>query len=151
MKKLVWFLGALLLLSLAFPNGVPVKPVTPAVTPVGPVVTDPTIVKLLATADAADKRRVTGIYSGMKTVLERDAKLPEAERLLSTTDKFSQWHSRTLTAAVDNAGKYPGLDVAIDAVFKTQLGTDDVLPVTPDVTVKLVKGCETIANSAASK
>jgi hypothetical protein len=151
MKKVVWFLGALLLLSFAFPNGIPVKPVTPAVTPAGPVVTDPAIVKLLAEADPADKRRVAGIYSGMKSVLERDVARPEAEKLLSTTDKFAQWHGLTLVAAVEKVGKYPGLDVAINDVFKKQLGTDDTLPLNQETANKLLTACEIVANSAESK
>lgn len=149
MKKLVWVAGALLLLSFIFPNGVPVKPVSPVipVDPVTPVVpvgeTDTKIVELLANAPDVERNRITDVYTGLKTVVLRDS-----GKRLNTTEKWAEVQANTLELAIDTPGKYPGLDVAIEAVFKSKLGTDDVIAVTPDVTQKLVKACEVIADSA---
>jgi hypothetical protein len=147
MKYLVWVSGALLLLSIAFPNGVQlpvVKP--PVVAPVGPVVTDPTIVKLLENATAEDLANVNGIYSGLKTVIERDN-----GSLVSTTEKWALLQANTLKLAVEQVNKYPGLDVAIDNVFRAQVGTTDVAAVNADMVQKLATACEIIANSAARR
>lgn len=147
MAKLTWLAGALLVVSFVFPNGLaslgtkPV-PVTPDA-PVGPVVTDPTIVKLLANATTADRSRVTGIYSALAFVLKRDG-----AKLITTTEQWALLQANTLQAAVETPGKYAGLDVAIEAVFAAALGTDDVMSVTPEVEQKLITACETIANSA---
>jgi hypothetical protein len=148
MKYLVWVFGALLLLSFVFPNGLPmpVKPNPPAVTPAGPVTTDPVIVKLLANATPADLANVNGIYSGLKTVIERDN-----GALVTTTEKWALLQANTLKLAVEQVNKYPGLDVAIDNVFKEQVGTMDVAAVNADMVKKLATACEIIANSAARR
>lgn len=146
MKKLVWVLGLLLLLSFVFPNGLPVlnKPDDTNVTPVEPEgPTDPEIVQLLSKASAADRRRIVGVYSGLETVLKRDG-----GKLVTSTEKLSVLHANTLSNAIDTPGKYPGLDEAIERVFLGAVGTDDVVPVTPEVLQKLVDACAVIANSA---
>lgn len=148
MKYVVWVFGALLLLSFVFPNGVtlPVAPKPPVVQPETPVVTDPTIVKLLADATDADRARVNGIYSGLKTVIERDN-----GALVTTTEKWALLQANTLKLAVEQVNKYPGLDVAIDDVFKANIGTMDVATVNADMVKKLATACEIIANSAARR
>ena len=167
MKKLIWPAGLLLAFALLFPNGIslklptgPVTPVTP-VTPVPPpppepaVVTDAKIVELLANASPADKARVRGVYAAMVVVLERDAKT----RLIKTTEQVALWQANTLKNAIDDGmrGKYPGLDVAIEAVFDAKLreldaegkrDPKDVQPVDDAVRAKLVEACTLIANSA---
>jgi hypothetical protein len=144
MKKLVWVAGLLLLLSVVFPNGVkiPVPTNTPdAVVPAGE--TDPVIAALLRDATAEDKGRVVSIYEGLQFVLKRD----KGQRI-NTTEKWAELQANTLQLAVEQVGKYPNLDVAINDVFKRVLGTDDVLPGNADTQLKLTKACEIIANSA---
>jgi hypothetical protein len=149
MKKVVWFLGILLLLSFVFPNGVadikfPVKP--PVVAPDHVVVTDPTIVKLLQNATDADRGRVQSIYTGLKTVVGRDN-----GELVNTTERFAVLHANTLKLAVEQVNKYPGLDVAINEVIKAQMGTDEVVQLNADTVKKLVTACDIIADSAVTK
>jgi hypothetical protein len=145
MKKLVLVAGILLLLSLVFPNGVKLPSLpAPVVVPVAPDgAVDATIAKLLSTATAEDKARVASIYDGMAYVLRRDA-----GKRLNTTEKWVEFQANTLQLAVEQVGKYPGLDKAIEDVFLAKLGTDDVLPGTPETQAKLLDACETIANSA---
>jgi hypothetical protein len=145
MKKLVLVAGILLLLSLVFPNGVKLPSLpAPVVVPVAPdVEVDATIAKLLSTATAEDKSRVASIYDGMAYVLRRDA-----GKRLNTTEKWAEFQANTLQLAVEQVGKYPGLDVAIEAVFARSVGTDDVVPATPETQQKLLKACEIIAASA---
>jgi hypothetical protein len=148
MKYLIWVFGGLLALSFAFPDGLtfPVTPVPPVVKPDNPAVTDPTIVKLLEKATPEDRARVDGIYSGLKHVIERDN-----GALVATTEKWALVQANTLTLAVEQVNKYPGLDVAIDNVFRSQVGTDDVAAVNADTVKKLAAACEIIANSAMSR
>lgn len=145
MKKLVLVAGILLLLSLVFPNGVKLPSLpAPVVVPVAPdVEVDATIAKLLSTATAEDKSRVASIYDGMAYVLRRDA-----GKRLNTTEKWAEFQANTLQLAVEQVGKYPRLDVAIEAVFARSVGTDDVVPATPETQQKLLKACEIIAASA---
>lgn len=147
MKKLVWLAGLLLALSVVFPNGLPLKSLTVTPDAVAPTVTpDPTIVKLLSGADAADKARIVSVYTGLLNVLSRAA----TPRLMNNTEKWESVQQNTLLVAVDEVGKYPGLDEAIEAVFAKAVGTDDVVPVTPDVVNKLSAACETIISSATA-
>lgn len=152
MKKFVWLAGALLLISLIFPNGIPVKaPVVP--TPPAPVVPEPPvvpvgevnarIVELLAAAPKAERDRMSDAYTGLKTVTLRDA-----GKRVNTTEKWSELQANTLQLAIDTPGKYPGLDAAIEGVFAEKLGTDDVVAITPEITQRLVKACEVVSASA---
>lgn len=144
MKKLVWVAGLVLLLSVVFPNGIKIPTVTKpdaVVVPAGE--TDATIVSLLKPATAEDKGRVVSVYDGLKFVLQRD----KGQRV-NTTEKWAELQANTLNLSVEQVGKYPGLDAAINDVFKRVVGTDDVLPATADTQLKLVKACEIIANSA---
>lgn len=145
MKKLVLVAGAVLLLSLLFPNGVKLPPLKPAVVvPVAPSVQpDALIVSLLKNATPEDKARVVSIYEGMAHVLLRDA-----GKRLNTTEKWAEFQANTLQLAVEQVGKYPELDAAIEAVFARFVGTDDVVPATPDTRQKLIASCETIIASA---
>ena len=95
------------------------------------------------TATAADRANIGGIYTGLKTVITRDN-----GQSVNNTERWSALQARTLQLAVDQVGKYPGLDKAIEAVFLAEVGTDDVVPVTPDTVTKLVKACDVIINSA---
>jgi hypothetical protein len=136
---LVILAGLLLTVSLLFPNGFTLPGTTPVVT--GP--TDPVIVKILQNADAADRARIDGIYSGLAYVIKRDN-----GKLITTTDKWATVQANTLDTAVEKVGEYPGLDKAINDVFVNTLGTLDVLPGNPEVQQKLVDACGIIANSA---
>lgn len=145
MKKLVWVFGLLLLLSFVLPHLPAVsRPAVPENN--GP--TDETIVKILSKADGADKARVVGIYTGLKRVLSRDM-VRRTNRRITTTEKWAELQANTLEDSVDQVGKYPGLDEAIEAVFKQAVGTDDVVPGNPDVLQKLSDACEIIINSAS--
>lgn len=153
MKKFIWLSGLLLLASFVFPNGLPMpvvptpapSPVTPDDKPAGP--TDPTIVKLLASAPPADKWHVAGTYQGLINVLTRDA-----GKQVKTTEQWAMLQSNTLKLATDGTplkGKYTGLDVAIEAVFDSKLGKDkEVIPADPAVRNKIIEACGVIIESA---
>lgn len=143
MKILVWAAALLVGLSIVYPNGITLPQPAPVVVPEAPVETDAAIVTLLKEATPEDKGRVVSIYEGMTFVLNRD----KGQRI-NTTEKLAEWQANTLQLAVEQVGKYPGLDVAIDNVFKRVLGTDDVLPATAETQQKLINACEIIANSA---
>lgn len=164
MKKLVWPAGLLLVFALLFPNGIQIKvpnvpapPVTPVVPPVPEpeVVKDPTIAGLLAAAKPEHKTRIRGIYSGMAVVLTRD----KTTQLLKTTEQAAFWQANTLANAVDAEmkGMYPGLDVAIEAVFDKKMAELDpegkrdpkeVQPIDEAVRSKLIAACQLVADSA---
>jgi len=144
MKNFVWLAAALLLLSFVYPNG-PTLPVTPAVAPDGP--TDSTILKILEKAQAEDKGRIRDVYSALATVLKRDKLKPPAR--ITTTEQWADLQANTLQLAIDTPGEYPGLDEAIETVFKTTVGTDDVLPSNDDTRNKLISACEIISNTAS--
>jgi len=144
MKILVWIAALLVGLSIVYPDGISIpQPVPPVVVPEAPAETDATIVTLLKDATPADKSRIVSIYEGMKFVLARD----KGQRI-NTTEKWRDYQANTLQLSVEQVGKYPGLDVAIEGVFKAVVGTDDVLPANPETQQKLLKACEIIANSA---
>jgi hypothetical protein len=148
MKKLVWVAGLLLLTSFVFPNG-PTLPVfnKPVVRPViGNAATDAEIVKLLTGSTAADRARIYDVYTSLKTVLQR----PTAPDRITTTEKWEELHGRTLDLAIEQVNKYPGLDVAIERVFQTAVGTDDVMPGNPETLKKLGEACDIVANSVVA-
>lgn len=140
--------GLLLVVALLFPNGVTFKqqPVTPPAPVVEPHSVDAAIVKLLEKADAADKLRIVDVYTALSAVLARDLAKPPAR--ITTTEQWAELQANTLQLAIDQPGRYPGLDKAIEAVFLAKLGTDDVLPGTADTQAKLIDACDTIASSA---
>lgn len=144
MKKLVWVAGLLLVVALLYPNGfsLPLPPPKPVPAPVD-VETDEAVVKALATATAEDKQHVAGTYEGMLRVLNRDKGVR-----IKTTEKWADFQANTLQLAMETPGKYEGLDIAIENVFKTQLGTDDVLPTNADTQQRLAKACQIIIASA---
>lgn len=145
MKKLVWVAGVILALSFVFPNGVSLPVSKPDVDVVDSAVTpDAEIVKLLRNATAEDKGRVRSIYSGLAAVLRRDASV----KRLRTTEQWAEVHGVTLDLAVEQVGKYPGLDVAINNVFLRVVGTDDVLPANDATRTKLIEACDVITASA---
>jgi hypothetical protein len=141
---LVVLAGILLAVSLLFPNGpTVVRPTVSPSAPVTPQATDSEIVKLLAEADAADKLRIRDVYSALSVILKRDA-----GTRVTTTEQWADLQANTLRLAIDQPGKYPGLDRAIEAVFLAKVGTDDVVPGTPETQAKLIDACDTIAASA---
>lgn len=146
MKKLVWVAGAVLLFALVYPNGItlPTKPEPTDVVVVPAAPKDAKIVELLKAATPTDKARVQSIYSGLAAVLRRDA----VKKRLKTTEQWAELQAATLDLAVDQVGKYPGLDVAINDVFLATVGTDDVLPNNDETRGKLIKACEIIEASA---
>ena len=149
MKKLVWLAGFLLALSLVFPNGVTLplpKPPQPDVV-VPSAAPDAEIVSLLQNATPEDKARIASVYTGLGVVLTR----PKALELVTTTEKFAIMHGNTLDVAIDKVGEYPGLDEAIERVFAAAVGTDDVIPMTPELATKLVNACDVIVSSATAK
>lgn len=162
MKKLIWPAALLLVFALLFPNGISVRlPTPPAPVPApepapAPVAQkDAKIVELLTSAPREDKARIAGMYLGMLDVIKRDA-----GKLMRTTEQFSVLQTRTLVMALDGTelkGKYPGLDVAIEAVFNRKMreldpeGKRDPLDVvTADeaTRTKLMEACQLIADSA---
>jgi hypothetical protein len=140
MKNLVWLFGVLLALSFFVPTGRFVKP---QVTPIVPGETDPAIVAVLKPATVEDRNRVASIYTGLQTVITRDN-----GQLVNNTERLAVLQANTLKLAVDQVGKYPGLDKAIEAVFASAVGTDDVVTVTPEIATKLSAACAVIVNSA---
>jgi hypothetical protein len=143
MKKLVLLFGVLFAFSIAFPNGISLNSSKEVVEPRE---VDLKIVSLLKDATPEDKGRVASIYDGVRVVLSRDVE--KNLNRINTTEKWAELQSRTLELAVDQVGKYPGLDTAIEDVFMRVVGSDDVLPVNPETHQKLLKACEIIANSA---
>lgn len=157
MKKLVWIAGLLLLASFVFPNGLPLPSVpvpapapapapapTPAPTPAP--VGDAKIVEILAAAPAVDKAHIRGVYTGLISVVTRDA-----GKLMKTTEQWEALHARTLQMAVGDTpvkGKYPGLDVAIEAVFESKLGVDKEVAMADESTrAKIIEACTVVADS----
>jgi hypothetical protein len=146
MKKLVWVAGLLLVVALLYPNGfsLPVPGPKPEPVPAPALVdTDPAIVATLANATAEDKQHIAGVYEGMLRVFNRDKGVR-----VKTTERWADFQANTLQLAIETPGEYPGLDVAIENVFKTQLGTDDVLPTNTDTQQKITKACQIIIASA---
>lgn len=147
MKSLVWVLGLLLALSFVVPDTMPVwvpvptPPVTPNISP--DVQTDANVVAALSNASAQDRFHVFDIYSSMAKVIKRDK-----GEFISTSEQFAKLQERALTMAIEQPGKYPGLDKAIEAVFMSAFETDDVVAITEPVRENLIKACEVIAKSA---
>ncbi len=144
MKKLVWLSGLILLASFVVPY-IPAVPSVPApvTDPAAAVPADATIVKILQPATAADRSRVRGVYTALATILKRDN-----GKRITTTAQWEEWAANTLQLAIETPGKYAGLDVAIENVFKRVVGTDDVLPNNADTRAKLIEACDIIVSSA---
>ena len=149
MKKLVWIAGAVLLVSILFPNGIDLNNFRPGPVPVASTEQpDAAILNILSTADYADKARIVGVYRGLKTVLKTDN-----GKRVNNTEKMADLQANTLQLAIEKPGKYAGLDNAIENVFKTTVqdkNTDAgvVNPVTPEMLAKLIKACDIIIASA---
>lgn len=149
MKNLVWIAGLILALSFVFPDGITLpKNPEPGPSPVVPA--DTTLTAILGAATKEDKARVVSVYTGLKTVLQRDS-----GQRVNNTEKFAELQSNTLQLAIDTPGKYQGLDVAIDEVFKRAVAGDQkdvdssvVQAVTPELQSRLVQACDTIIASA---
>lgn len=140
---MLWIAGALLAVSVLFPNGPAAAFSAKPAAPVAPKVTDKTLLEILKPATPEDLARINGVYSALGVVLARDS----GERV-TTTEQWAELQARTLQLAIDTPGKYKGLDDAIETVFLKTVGTDDVMPNNPDTQKKLVTACEIIANSA---
>lgn len=144
MKKLVWVAGLILAISFVAPY-LPLggKPVVDPVEEQAEAAVDTKIVSLLRNATKEDKARIRGVYTALKHKLIKDA----GKRVV-TTEQWRDLHGNTLDLAIPVPGKYEGLDIAIDNVFLTSVGTDDVLPGNEDTRNKLVAACEIVTNSA---
>lgn len=153
MKPVVWLGGLFLLLTFVFPNGLPLSvpapkpkptPVVPDNKPVVPA--DPTIAGLMAQAPAEDRNHVAGTYAGLHDVVRRDA-----GKLVKTTEQWALLQANALALAVDGTklkGKYPELDVAIEAVFESKLGKDkEVAPSDESTRAKILEACSVIVSS----
>lgn len=83
----------------------PLRPILPAMTP-------------------KDRAFLSSLYDAMGFVMARDGARDQA--IISTTDKFAEFHAGTLRLAVDrqDVGKYPGLGEAIDQSFIGAIGVD---------------------------
>ena len=143
MKKLVWLAGLLLVVSFVYPDGITLPAAKPPATVLVDVPVDAEIVKVLAKAAVEDKAHVAGIYDAMATVLQRD----KGARI-KTTERWADYQANMLQLAVEKPNAYPGLDVAIEAVFKKEMGTDDVQSNTPETQQKLIQACEIVSASA---
>lgn len=150
MKKLVWLAGAVLAVAILFPNGFDVSSfLTPQVVePEIDAKPDAKIVELLSNAAAADKARTVSVYRGLRTVLSRDA-----GKRINTTEKLEELQSNTLQMAIENVNKYPGLDIAIEAVFQNAVKSAKadasvVNPMTPEIQAAVIKACEIVIVSA---
>lgn len=149
MKKLVWVAGFVLALSFLFPNGVSDFVAQPTPIYVVPdAEPDAKIVELLAPATAEEKARVISVYSGLHRVLSRDGGVR-----INNTEKWETLQANTLQLAIDQQGKYPGLDAAIEAVFHAAVQSDTidstvVNPVRGEVLPRLLKACAIIVASA---
>ena len=146
MKKLVWLFGVLLALSFVLPDPLALlnntNPVTPEVNPAAGV--DSKIASILANAAVADKTRIFDVYNSFASIIKRDKKT----EFISTSEQFAKLQERALKLAIDNPGKYPGLDKAIEAVYFAVFGTDDVVAITDELNEKLITASQVIANSA---
>jgi len=153
MKKIaLWVSAAVFVVSLLFPNGLPIdlrfgpkvddKPVVAApVRVLGEV--DPAIVSILASATPEDRGRIVSVYDGLRFVINRDA-----GARINTTEKWAELQANTLQLAITVVGKYPGLDNAIESVFAAKVGSDAVISLTPETVLQLTKACAVIADSA---
>lgn len=144
MKKLVWVAGLFLALAILYPNGITLPNIKPTPAPVDvDVPVDAAVVKALANATPEDKAHVAGIYDAMAVVLKRD----NGTRI-KTTERWADYQANMLQLAVTEPNKYEGLDVAIEGVFKAQIGTDDVTANTPETQQKIIRACQIVAASA---
>jgi hypothetical protein len=93
---------------------------------------------------AKDRKYLSSLYDAMSFVLLRDRE--RAEPIISTTEKFIQFHSGTLAFAIDrkDVGKYDGLGAAIDQVFLAALGPES-RGLTKDDQAKVTAACTTLA------
>lgn len=145
MKKLVWVAGIVLLASFVEPyvtKAVTKKPDT-VVDVVSTDAVDSTIQNVLKSAAAGDKADIRGVYKALRKVVTRDA-----GKRVTTTEQWADLHANTLQLVITQVNKYPGLDAAIEGVFLTTVGTDDVLPANEETRTKLVEACDIIVNSA---
>lgn len=140
---ILWLAGAMLAVSLLFPNGFSSQKPADESAPAAPKETDPDVVAKLVDATPAELARINGVYSALVVVLKRDV-----GKRVKTTEQWEELAANTLQLAIEHPGTHSGLDEAIEAVFVKTVGTTDVLPNNPDTQAKLIKAAEIIANSA---
>lgn len=100
----------------------------------------------LRSATPRDRARVASIYKALGDITARDA-----GQQITTVGTWRAVHASALRLAAggtDLPGKYPGLDVAVDAVLKESLGSLDDVPMTREVVGKLVTGCGTVVKQS---
>lgn len=93
--------------------------------------------KILPSMLPADRQYLANFYDALAFVLIRDSK--RSDPILKTTEDFAVFHGGSLEAAIDKekVGVYPGLDEAVDQVFATAIGSDDVKVIDADTRTKL--------------
>jgi hypothetical protein len=88
-----------------------------------------------------DRQYLAHFYDAMAFIILRDG--DREQPIITDTDKFEAFHGGSLRLAVDrkDVGKYGDLGKAIDKVFATAMGTDDVVPLDKDARAKIVTAC----------
>jgi hypothetical protein len=93
----------------------------------------------LASASKADRQYVADMYRALADITQRDG-----GRLIATTGVWRLVHRDTLAfGAAPVKGKYPGLDVAIEATLAEYFPKTDV-PMTPELVAQIVQGCQAV-------
>lgn len=89
-----------------------------------------------------DRTYLANFYDSMAFILLRDKDRKDGP-IIQTTEDFAVFHGGSLEAAIDRAkiGNYPGLDVAIDKVFFTAVGTDEPRKLTDSERDRLIVAC----------
>jgi hypothetical protein len=93
---------------------------------------------------AGDRQYLSSLYDAMTFVVLRDGQRDDP--IISTTQKFADFHSGSLRLAIDKAkvGQYPGLDRAIDQVFVSAAGAD-MKAIDADTRTKLSAACQVLS------
>ena len=101
-----------------------------------PAATGP-VATALQSASSTDRAKIRSIYGALADLMARDQ-----GRLITTTAVWRSIYSDALRLAAggtDLAGKYPGLDVAVDKVLSEHYSLDN-LPIDKDMAVKIAAG-----------
>lgn len=90
-----------------------------------------------------DRWTFQGIYDSLADITEEDA-----GRQITTVGAWRDIHSRQLKfAGTTIKGKYPELDIAVNAALKEKVSLDDV-PMTPELAGKLAAACREVAKQS---
>lgn len=111
--------------------------------PVSRPVADGPVANALKSATSSDRARVASIYRSLADVTRRDR-----GQQITTLGQWRAVHASALRLAAggtDLVGKYPGLDVAVDAVLSKRIGELTNAPMSADMVTKLADGCAEVA------